>query len=61
MTRLCRRYGVTRAGYYAWRRRPLSAHTQQDRTLLTEIARVFAQHHGRYGSPRIHQVLTTRG
>ncbi|MBK6487229.1 MAG: transposase [Gemmatimonadetes bacterium] len=29
--------------------------------MLTEIARVFAQHHGRYGSPRIHQVLTTRG
>jgi hypothetical protein len=29
--RLCALYGVTPAGYYAWRRRPESAHTKQDR------------------------------
>jgi transposase InsO family protein len=57
VTRLCRRYGVTRAGFYAWRRRPVSAHAQQDRTLLTAITRLFTQHHGRYGSPRIHHLL----
>lgn len=57
VTRLCRRYGVTRAGFYAWRRRPVSAHAQQDRTLLTANTRLFMQHHGRYGSPRIHHLL----
>ncbi|MCC6773087.1 MAG: IS3 family transposase [Gemmatimonadaceae bacterium] len=59
VSRLCRRYGVTRAGYYAWRRR-LSAHAQQDRTLLAVSTRLFATQHGRDGSPRIHHVLLTR-
>ena len=35
MTALCRLYGVTRAGFYAWRARPASAHTEQDRRLET--------------------------
>ena len=57
MTRLCRRFRVTPAGFYAWRRRPRSAHAQQDRLLLTAITRLFTRHHGRYGSPRIHHLL----
>lgn len=61
MTRLCRRYGVTRAGYYAWRRRPASAHAEQDRQLLTRITQIFQAHAGRYGSPRVHRVLTQQG
>lgn len=61
MTRLCRRYGVTRSGYYAWRRRPSSAHAEQDRQLLTQIRRIFQAHAGRYGSPRVHRALTTAG
>lgn len=61
MTRLCRRYGVTRAGYYAWRRRPLSAHAEQDRQLSAVISRIFVAHDGRYGSPRIHEALTRQG
>ena len=61
MTRLCRLYGVTRAGYYAWCARPASAHAQQDRRLLGHIARVFAAHGGRYGSPRVQHVLDKEG
>jgi len=57
VTRLCRRYGVTRAGFYAWCRRPRSAHAQQDQSLLITITRLFRKHHGRYGNPRIHQLL----
>lgn len=34
---------------------------EQDRTLATEIARLFAQHQARYGSPRIHRLLVTAG
>jgi putative transposase len=61
VTRLCRRYGVTRAGYYAWRRRAESAHAAQDRQLSTMIHRLFFVHQERYGSPRIHEALSRGG
>ncbi len=61
MTRLCALYGVTRAGYYAWRRRPVSRHAAQDRELERRIQRVFHQHRGAYGSPRIHRALRAMG
>ena len=56
---------MTRGGYYAWRARHVqgheSAHTAQDRTLLTRIHALFALHRGRYGSPRIHHDLVAEG
>jgi transposase InsO family protein len=58
---LCRRYGVSRAGFYRARRRGASAHAEQDRQLSGELARLFAAHHARYGSPRLHQVLRAAG
>ena len=61
MTRLCALYGVTRAGYYAWRRRPVSRHAAQDRELERRIQRLFHQHRGAYGSPRIHRALRAMG
>jgi hypothetical protein len=30
---LCARHGVTRSGYYAWRRRQASAHAHEDKRL----------------------------
>ena len=38
VTRLCRLFAVTRAGFYAWRRRPVSARRRQDWALLAEHA-----------------------
>ena len=61
MTRLCALYGVTPAGYYAWRRRPESAHAAQDRRLTQRITALFTAHRGRYGSPRIQQELRRDG
>ena len=61
MTALCRQLDVTRAGFYAWRRRGESAHAKQDRIVTREIARVFALHHERYGSPRIYRLLRRDG
>jgi transposase InsO family protein len=58
---LCALYRVTRAGFYAWRRRPESARAKQDRVLQRRITRLFVSHHGRYGSPRIHRALTQQG
>lgn len=50
---MCRVYSVSREGYYAWKSRGLSARRQQDAELLKEIKRVFVQHEGCYGSPKI--------
>ena len=61
MSALCRRYGVTRAGFYSWRRRGVSAHAEQDRHLAGEIGRLFVAHHERYGSPRLHRLLRAAG
>jgi len=57
----CRRYAVTRAGFYAWRRRGESGHAEQDRRLSTEIMRLFANHQQRYGSPRLYRQLVNAG
>jgi putative transposase len=61
VTALCRRYHVTRAGFYAWRRRGVSAHAEQDRRLSRAIVRLFTAHQQRYGSPRIHRLLRSTG
>ena len=61
VTRLCRLFGVTRPGYYAWRQRPTSAHTKQDRVLLDEMRAIVERSGGTYGSPRIYQALVARG
>jgi len=61
VTRLCALYGVTPAGYYAWRRRPESAHAAQDRNLTQRITALFTAHRGRYGSPRLYRELRGEG
>jgi len=58
---LCRRYGVTAGGFYAWRRRGESTHAEQDRVLSMEIIRLFVQHRERYGSPRLYRLLVNAG
>jgi transposase InsO family protein len=54
---MCRRYGVTRAGYYAWRTRAPSQHRQADERLGLQIRQIHAASRGIYGSPRIHRGL----
>jgi transposase InsO family protein len=58
---MCRLYGVTRAGFYAWRSRERSERERQNETLAGEIRAVHAESRGTYGSPRVHQVLRRRG
>jgi putative transposase len=58
---MCSLYGVTRAGYYAWRSRGESAHQVEDRRLLKEIGAIFAASGGTYGSPRIQRSLAEQG
>ena len=61
VTRLCRLFAVTRAGFYAWRGRPTSARARQDRVVLEEMRAIFERSGGTYGSPRIHRALMARG
>ncbi|MGH9893155.1 MAG: IS3 family transposase [bacterium] len=58
---LCRRYGVTRAGYYAWCERGPSAHADRDAFLAARISAVFVASEGTYGAPRIHAVMAQAG
>ena len=57
---LCRCLRVTRSGFYAWRRRPESAHAQRDRRLKVLVRASFDASKQRYGSPRIHRDLIER-
>src|SRR5688572_6257847 len=58
---MCGLYGVTRSGYYAWRRRGESVRRRQDRGLLGTIRGIFERSRGTYGSPRIHRALAGAG
>jgi putative transposase len=54
---LCRVVGVTRQGFYAWKRREPCARALADRELGEWIRRVHEQTEGIYGAPRIHAEL----
>jgi len=54
---MCRALNVSPSGFYAWSRRPESAHTQRDRHLRVLVRTSFEASKHRYGSPRIHEDL----
>ncbi len=58
VSRLCEVLGVTRAGFYAWRRRPPSARELADRELCRLIERAFRDSRETYGCPRIRAELS---
>src|SRR5205807_1255383 len=58
---MCRVLKVSRAGYYAWSKRPASQHTQEDQRLGLQVAAIYRESRGRYGSPRVHAELRERG
>jgi putative transposase len=54
---ICDTLQVSRSGFYAWARRPVSPRRQQRQELLERIRRVHTDSRGLYGSPRIHAEL----
>jgi putative transposase len=58
---LCRRYGVSRSGFYAWDARERSRRSHDDEQLRARIERIHRDSRGRYGSPRVHQQLKREG
>ena len=54
---LCRVVGVTRQGFYAWKRRPPSARELGDRVLGERIRQIYTETEEIYGAPRIYSEL----
>src|SRR6201998_3560859 len=52
---------VSRSGYYRWAADEPSLTAQANGELLKQIQRLYAEHKGRYGSPRISAVLRQEG
>ena len=61
ISQLCRALDVAPSGFYAWSRRPESAHAQRDRRLRVLVRTSFEASHQRYGSPRVHEDLLEQG
>ena len=58
---MARVLGVSKAGYYAWRHRPPSAHARADEVLLARIKTVHISSRQTYGAPRVHAELRAAG
>jgi putative transposase len=56
---MCRELGVSRSGFYAWRRRTPSDHDQADTTLLALIRASYDRLRGNPGVRRVHAELRT--
>lgn len=61
MRLMCAVLGVSRSGYYSWRRRPQSRRSREDRRLGVQVREAFEQSRGQYGSPRVHRALRQQG
>src|SRR6185369_6273668 len=61
VTTMCRVLEVSRAGYYAWRARPLCERVKDDRVLTEKIREIQRQVKQRYGSPRVRKELRALG
>ncbi len=58
---LCRVLCVSRAGYYAWAGRGVSARARADADLSAQIAAAYARSRATYGVPRSHAALRAAG
>ena len=58
---ICAVRGISASGYYAWRGRPESRRSAENRALLDDIRRAHAESGGCYGAPRIHAALRAAG
>lgn len=58
---MCRMFGVSAAGYYAWVARSPSQRAVEDASLVDKIRSAHADSRETYGSPRIQAVLRQQG
>jgi putative transposase len=58
---MARVLGVSKAGFYAWQQRPVSARAQTDAGLLQRIHAIHASSRQTYGARRVHAALRAQG
>ena len=58
---MCDVLSVSRAGFYAWRERPESQRTREDRRLSLLVQAAHHDSRRSYGSPRVHVDLAAQG
>ena len=60
---LCRAFEVSRSGYYGWheRREQPGPRALEDAALRPQIAAIYQEHDGTYGSPRVQRQLALSG
>jgi len=58
---LCETLEVSVSGYYAWKKRPMSQHQQEDHQLAERIQMAYTANRKVYGSPRLHAELKEQG
>jgi putative transposase len=58
---MCKHLNVSKAGYYAWRRRKQSNRKRDDAELLKAIQLAYIKSRSRYGQPRIRVELRSKG
>ena len=61
LTLLCRVLQVSRAGYYAWKKRKKSARQIEDERLTKAMTEAHQKSRGTYGSPRLQAALRRQG
>jgi transposase InsO family protein len=61
VSELCRAIGVSRAGFYAWTKRPPSARSRSDEKLKVLVHEAHVKGRRKYGSPRVHRALKKQG
>jgi hypothetical protein len=58
---MCEWLGVSKSGFYDWRKRPESATTQRHELLKVKIRALFEADNSEYGYRRIHAALVRGG
>jgi putative transposase len=61
IAKACRMLRVSRAGFYAWRKRPECQRAREDRRLGVLVREFHERSHRRYGSPRVLRDLSETG
>jgi transposase InsO family protein len=61
VSRMCIVLGVSRSGYYSWKKRGLSNREKENTLLVKKILRIYHASNGVYGSPKITVILNSIG
>jgi len=59
--KMCRVLGVSRSGYYGWKKKPEGKRKKENEKILIKINESYNKNEGRYGSPRITEDLRADG